>query len=77
MKMLCPHCNSKSKIRTSRTISSISRELYYQCNNIDCGHTWSALLSAIRTIVPSQCPNPKVYIPVSDQIPPLTGPPTG
>lgn len=65
--MPCPHCEGKSKIRTSRSISTISKELSYQCTNINCGHTWVALISIVRTIVPSQIPNPKVYIQMTDR----------
>lgn len=63
----CPHCEQRSVIRSSRSLSLLSREMYYQCTNVECGHTWVALISIIRTIVPSQRANPKVYIPVSDR----------
>lgn len=67
MRVTCPHCEKKANIRTSKHITAITRELYYQCSNVNCGHTWVALISAIRTIVPSQTPNPKVYIPTSER----------
>lgn len=75
----CPHCDTRATKRTSRKITEITREAYFQCNNIECGHTWVALISAIRTIVPSRTPNPKVYIPISDRAltPESTPPPTG
>lgn len=67
MKMCCPHCQTAATIRTSRTLSPLSREIYYQCTNVFCGHTWRSLLSAVRTIVPSQTPNPSVFISVSER----------
>ncbi len=79
MRVICPHCESKAEIRTSKAISEISREIYFQCTNPECGHTWASLLSAIRTIVASRIPNPKVFIPLSDKTgttatpPPMTG----
>ncbi len=67
MRINCPHCSSRATIRTSKEMSLISREVYFQCTNHECGHTWASLLSAIRTISPSQLPNPHVYIPHSDK----------
>lgn len=67
MRVSCPHCNSKATIRTSKEMSLISREVYFQCTNHECGHTWTSILSAIRTIVPSRQPNPNVYIPLSEK----------
>lgn len=58
----CPHCQSKATCRTSRTITVTMRELYMQCHNIECGHTWKSLLAVSHSIVPSQCPNPKVFL---------------
>lgn len=63
----CPHCASKARISTSKKITPLTREIYYQCTNIECGHTWAAHLSAVRTIVPSRIPNPTVYIPQSER----------
>ncbi|TFW71492.1 transcriptional regulator [Methylotenera oryzisoli] len=61
----CPHCSSKARISTSKKVTNITREIYYQCTNIECGHTWASVLSAVRTIVPSRIPNPAVFIPQS------------
>lgn len=63
--MRCAHCDSSATIRTSRQMTPTCRELYFQCQNIECGHTFSAVLEVTRTIVPSQTPNPAVYIPQS------------
>jgi uncharacterized Zn finger protein len=67
----CPHCSSKATISTSKKITAITREIYYQCTNIECGHTWAAVLSAVRTIVPSRTPNPAVFIPQSAKTEPM------
>ena len=67
----CPHCASKARISTSKKITPITREIYYQCSNIECGHTWAAHLSAVRTIVPSRIPNPAVFIPQSERSEPM------
>ena len=58
----CPHCSARAKFRTSRKLSSTTTEIYFQCQNYECGHTWKSYLSAVHTIVPSQLPNPAVYL---------------
>lgn len=63
MQHSCPHCESKATCRTSRHVTSTMRELYMQCHNVECGHTWKAVLAVSHTIVPSAQPNPKVFLP--------------
>lgn len=64
---LCPHCGTVAVCRSSREITPLTRELYVQCCNIDCGHTWRSVLSIVATIAPSQCPNPQVFVPRSER----------
>ncbi|MDR1228648.1 MAG: ogr/Delta-like zinc finger family protein [Azoarcus sp.] len=63
MRITCPHCGKPGKIRTSRMITSITREAYVQCENIDCCHVWKVIISAVSTIVPPLIPNSEVFIP--------------
>lgn len=60
MRMNCPHCGSKSSIRTSRPISRMTRELYCQCTNLNCGHTFVSLVEVVRTLSPSCIPDPDI-----------------
>lgn len=69
MRIKCPHCGAKARIRNSRDISETTREQYLQCENIECAHTWKVLTSAVCTIAPSMRPNPKVFIPLSPRSP--------
>lgn len=62
----CPHCKSKATIRTSRPISPLLRELYFQCHDVECGHTFSAFLEVRETISPSAKPDPLVHLPMSE-----------
>jgi hypothetical protein len=62
MRIKCPHCKHDARIRTSRPLSDITVEHTLQCQNVNCAHTWVALTSAVRTIAPSMCPNPAVYL---------------
>jgi len=61
----CPHCDRRMQIRTSRQLSEFTRELLWQCVNIECGHTCHSLLSITHTLNPSQNPRPQVDLPVS------------
>lgn len=61
----CPHCGSKSTIRTSKMITKLVREYRFQCNNTDCGHTWVSQLGIVRTITPSNVPDPTVNLPMT------------
>jgi len=63
----CPHCQAKAIVSSSRSLSLISRETYFQCTNIECGHTWASITTAVRSIVPSRTPNPDVHIPISER----------
>lgn len=65
MRLKCPHCGCKALIRTSKDLSEITRELQIQCLNIECSHTWVAVIEAVRTIAPSMTPNPDIHIPLS------------
>lgn len=63
MKMTCPHCARRLKIRTSRPVTRQTSQLYYQCENVECAFTCMALLSIVHTLAPSQSPDPTVFIP--------------
>jgi hypothetical protein len=39
------------------------RELRVVCANLECGHTFVAQLTIIRTVRPSVRPNPSVHLP--------------
>ncbi|AXV85631.1 ogr/Delta-like zinc finger family protein [Ralstonia solanacearum] len=60
MRIHCPHCASVAHIRTSRPVSRFTRELYCQCSNLACGHTFVALTEVVRTLSPSNTPDPEV-----------------
>lgn len=63
--MKCPHCLAKAIIRSSESISELTKKNYYQCTNILCSHTFIAHLSITGTICQSACPNPKINIPLT------------
>lgn len=66
MKFLCPHCEGKTVIRTSLTVNVLLRQLTFQCQDPECGHTFMAWLEAYCTLSLSAKPNPLVYLPMSE-----------
>lgn len=61
----CPHCDSQSIVRTCRGVTKTYRELYFACSDVECGHTWVAELTIVRTLSPAACPDPSVNLPVT------------
>ena len=65
----CPHCESLAKVRTTREVTALYRELRFQCMNVGgdepCGHTFVASLVIERTIVASARPNPRIRLPIA------------
>ncbi|MCL1962480.1 MAG: ogr/Delta-like zinc finger family protein [Desulfovibrionaceae bacterium] len=68
VKMHCPHCRTMCIVRSSSVLTRTSRELFFVCMNIDCGHTFSAVMEINRTISPSAIPDPTVVLPMSKHI---------
>lgn len=66
--MHCPHCRHVAVARSSNVLTSTSRDLFYQCTNVDCGHTFRAVLEVNCTISPSAMPDPRVIIPLSKHV---------
>ncbi|MFN3675445.1 MAG: ogr/Delta-like zinc finger family protein [Sphingomonas pseudosanguinis] len=59
----CPHCGSRAITRDSVEIDVLTRELRCVCDNDACGHTMVVQLAVIRSIRPSDVPNPAVRLP--------------
>jgi hypothetical protein len=49
---------------TSRQLSPLVREIYFDCMNVDCSHRCVAQLGIVRTLVPSLVPNGEVSLPI-------------
>lgn len=50
MMMRCPFCNCSSHTRTSRYLSDRTKEVYYQCQNIQCSSTFKTIESIEKII---------------------------
>ena len=59
----CPHCHQPGQRRSSRPVTDTHREIYYQCTNVVCEHTWKASETYDYGLVPSATPNPQVTLP--------------
>lgn len=64
----CPHCDSRAVGRSSKQLSKTLREITYQCQDTDCGHTYVANLEVVRTLSPSGKPATDVRIPISQAV---------
>lgn len=60
----CPHCQSRMRTITSRQLSPLVREIYFDCLNVDCSHRCVAQLGIVRTLVPSLMPDAQVSLPI-------------
>ncbi|RZP89601.1 ogr/Delta-like zinc finger family protein [Vibrio vulnificus] len=70
MLIVCPHCETKARISSSRPITRETREAYCQCLNMNCGAIFVVHISVARTVTPTRekpCPvlQPELYKPSS------------
>lgn len=68
MRSPCPHCKHPARIRTSKQISDVYRELWLECTNPQCGWRGKGGLGIIHTLSPSATPNPEVSIPLAPSL---------
>lgn len=66
MRVKCPHCLGYARARSSDLLTPLYREIRFECVNDACGHIWVAGLEAIRTLCPSDTPNPDIQLPLSE-----------
>ncbi|EGF93079.1 ogr/Delta-like zinc finger family protein [Asticcacaulis biprosthecium C19] len=49
----CPVCTAAARSRTSNKETHLLRTFWFQCTDLECGHTWEAHLSFVKTLSPS------------------------
>ncbi|WP_431483703.1 ogr/Delta-like zinc finger family protein [Pseudomonas solani] len=64
-RLVCPHCQSKMRIRTSDGKHIFLRVAYLQCTNEACGWSVRAQFEMTHEMSPSGMPNPTVQLPVA------------
>ncbi|MGE8065662.1 ogr/Delta-like zinc finger family protein [Pseudomonas sp. NPDC089569] len=62
-KMVCPHCLSRMRIRTSEGRHIFLRVAYLQCTSEACGWSVRAEFEMTHELSPSGMPNPAVHLP--------------
>ncbi|MFJ4444618.1 ogr/Delta-like zinc finger family protein [Pseudomonas sp. NPDC089422] len=62
-KLVCPHCTSRMRIRTSEGRHIFLRIAYLQCINEACGWSVRAEFEMTHELSPSGMPNPEVHLP--------------
>lgn len=65
-RLVCPHCHSRMRIRTSEGVHIFMRVAYLQCTSEPC--SWSARGEFVITheMAPAGTPNPRVVLPIAD-----------
>ena len=56
--MICPLCGSAAHTRSSFQVSSLTKERYNQCQNINCSHTFVTHETFVRSIATPKESNP-------------------
>ena len=64
----CPHCNWPATVRTSETMSELTRQTTYSCTNWECGHNFKTLEEIVCSLTPSSTPNPAIHLPLSSHV---------
>lgn len=65
MRLCCPHCGSRARIRKSETLSPTYREGVLECQDPDCGWRGKLSLAITATFTPSAVPNARIRIPLA------------
>ena len=64
-KLICPHCQSRMRIRTSEGKHIFLRVAYLQCTNEACGWSVRAEFEMTHEMSPSGMANPTVKLPIA------------
>ena len=70
MAFTCPDCGATAVTRTSRSMSLLTREKYYQCTDLECSATFKSYEQIAARLSPSGKPNPLVCLPFTHRTQP-------
>lgn len=62
-KLVCPHCRSRVRIRTSEGVHIFLRVAFLQCTNEACSWSCRAQFEMTHELSPSSMPNPAAVLP--------------
>lgn len=63
----CPHCGGRVRTLTSRALSALVREIYFDCVDVTCAHRFVAQLGIVRTLTPSLRPSAEIALPMVER----------
>ncbi len=63
MSLICPHCNSRMNIRSSRRITPLVTESWHACRNDECAFKVKTITEMVGYATPSAVPNPAIVLP--------------
>lgn len=63
----CPDCYGRLVTRTSEWFTSLYKESYLQCMNLECGATFKSFTEIAYRLSPSGTPNPEVKLPYTEE----------
>nr|WP_081466412.1 ogr/Delta-like zinc finger family protein [Collimonas fungivorans] len=66
--LCCPFCSTPPRAVKSRVLSSLMKEITYQCKNPECGYSFIASLEISRTLSVSSIAKPEIRVPLSRHI---------
>ncbi len=63
MSLICPHCNSRMSIRSSRRITALVTESWHTCRNDECAFKVKTITEMVGYATPAAVPNPAIQLP--------------
>ena len=60
--LICPHCRSTVRVRSSRPITPTYRQMHLVCSDETCGATFGAEITITHALSPSARPDPTVHL---------------
>ncbi|WP_346351028.1 ogr/Delta-like zinc finger family protein [Oceanimonas sp. AH20CE76] len=72
MRVYCRECGEKGRITNTNRMSPDYAELYCQCREATCGHTWVETLGYKHTLSPSAKTTAQISFHLSRALPPET-----
>lgn len=66
--IICPHCSKPAKSTHLRQLSLLVTEVYYRCDNVECGARFATNVEVIRQLQLPANVNPAVNVPLSPMV---------
>ncbi|MCU1718685.1 ogr/Delta-like zinc finger family protein [Pseudomonas sp. 5P_3.1_Bac2] len=67
-KLVCPACGSSMRIRSSEGQTPCFRSIYFQCNSLPCGATFSGCMTIDYELSPSGMEQPLLKLPLAPSL---------